>query len=237
MDRPRGLAASSLHPVKATARAERKIESGRKASGSAARATTRFSVTAGTTVQAPTFRFASGSSLIYLMLRRPAKGMSANQLKRTLGVQYKTAWYLCHRMQEEQRATIPSPAPRCSASSRWTRPWSAASPGARAPATRATSTRVAGAIERGGRVPLRAESPTSANTRFRDFVRRTVSDEAEAIYTDVNSAPRSASIRTPEGTKRSRTAARSGSSEMSTPTASRASGRSSNAPSPARSTS
>ena len=26
------------------------------------------------------------------------KGMSANQLKRTLGISYKTAWYLCHRI-------------------------------------------------------------------------------------------------------------------------------------------
>ena len=26
------------------------------------------------------------------------KGMSANQIKRTLGISYKTAWYLCHRI-------------------------------------------------------------------------------------------------------------------------------------------
>ncbi|MDE2872885.1 MAG: IS1595 family transposase [Gemmatimonadota bacterium] len=28
------------------------------------------------------------------------KGVSANQLKRMLGVQYKTAWHLCHRIRE-----------------------------------------------------------------------------------------------------------------------------------------
>ncbi|HTD23307.1 MAG TPA: IS1595 family transposase [Terriglobales bacterium] len=33
-----------------------------------------------------------------LLLVEARKGMSANQVKRTLGISYKTAWYLCHRI-------------------------------------------------------------------------------------------------------------------------------------------
>jgi transposase-like protein len=36
--------------------------------------------------------------LATLLLCEARKGMSANQVKRTLGVSYKTAWYLCHRI-------------------------------------------------------------------------------------------------------------------------------------------
>ena len=36
--------------------------------------------------------------LATLLLCESRKGMSANQIKRTLGVSYKTAWYLCHRI-------------------------------------------------------------------------------------------------------------------------------------------
>ncbi len=36
---------------------------------------------------------------VYLM-RDSCKGMSANQLERTLGISYRTAWYLCHRIRK-----------------------------------------------------------------------------------------------------------------------------------------
>jgi transposase-like protein len=36
--------------------------------------------------------------LATLLLCEAKKGMSANQIKRTIGVSYKTAWYLCHRI-------------------------------------------------------------------------------------------------------------------------------------------
>jgi transposase-like protein len=35
--------------------------------------------------------------------------MSANQLKRTLGVSYKTAWYLCHRIRAAMKEANPEP--------------------------------------------------------------------------------------------------------------------------------
>ncbi len=43
--------------------------------------------------------------LAVLLLVQARKGMSANQIKRTLGVSYKTAWYLCHRIRAAMKAT------------------------------------------------------------------------------------------------------------------------------------
>src|ERR1051325_7531764 len=40
-----------------------------------------------------------------LLLCEARKGMSANQIKRTLGVSYKTAWYLCHRIRAAMAST------------------------------------------------------------------------------------------------------------------------------------
>jgi transposase-like protein len=40
-----------------------------------------------------------------LLLVEARKGMSANQVKRTLGVSYKTAWYLCHRIRAAMKET------------------------------------------------------------------------------------------------------------------------------------
>jgi transposase-like protein/IS1 family transposase len=59
----------------------------------------RFSVRVGTIFHDSKLPLWKWFIAIYLMCESK-KGISANQLKRTLGVSYKTAWYLCHRIRE-----------------------------------------------------------------------------------------------------------------------------------------
>jgi transposase-like protein len=57
----------------------------------------QFTVTAGTIFHDSHLPLTSWFLAVYLLCES-RKGMSANQIKRTLGVSYKTAWYLCHRI-------------------------------------------------------------------------------------------------------------------------------------------
>src|SRR5215203_6142067 len=57
----------------------------------------QFSVTAGTIFHDSHLPLWKWFLAVYLIIESK-KGISANQLKRTLGVSYKTAWYLSHRI-------------------------------------------------------------------------------------------------------------------------------------------
>jgi transposase-like protein len=57
----------------------------------------QFSVTAGTIFNDSHLPLWKWFLCTYLICES-RKGMSANQIKRTLGISYKTAWYLCHRV-------------------------------------------------------------------------------------------------------------------------------------------
>jgi len=59
----------------------------------------QFSVTVGTIFQDSHLPLQKWFAAIYLMCES-RKGISANQMKRTLKVAYKTAWYLCHRIRK-----------------------------------------------------------------------------------------------------------------------------------------
>ena len=64
----------------------------------------QFSVTAGTVFNDTHLPLAKWFAAA-LLLCESRKGMSANQIKRTLGVSYKTAWYLCHRIRAAMKET------------------------------------------------------------------------------------------------------------------------------------
>ena len=140
----------------------------------------RFSVTAGTIMHDSHLPLRTWFLAIFLMCESK-KGMSARQVWRTLGLgSYKTAWYLCHRIREAM-GNDPLSGPTLVGvvevdetmvgGKRRGEDW------------RANKHWVAGAIERGGRVRIE-RIPNIRRDTLHGFIRRTVKDEAEAIYTD-----------------------------------------------------
>ena len=119
---------------------------------------------------------------IYLMCESK-KGISANQLRRTIGTTYRTAWHLCHRIRkamgndpfvgptlfgivEVDETLVGGKRRKVGSGSKEGKTW------------------VAGAIQREtGQIRVERISNIRKGT-LHDFIRRAVKDEAEAIYTD-----------------------------------------------------
>ena len=138
-----------------------------------------FSVTTGTIMHGSHLPLRKWFLAIYLMCES-RKGMSANQLKRTLGVAYKTAWYLCHRIREAM-GNDPLSGPTLVGVVEVDETMVGGK--SRGESWRDNKHWVAGAIERGGRVRVE-RIPNVRRDTLHEFVRRTVKDEAAAIYTD-----------------------------------------------------
>ncbi len=68
----------------------------------------QFSATAGTIFHDSHLPLWKWFLTAYLMVEAK-KGISANQIKRTIGVSYKTAWYLCHRVRAAMTEANPEP--------------------------------------------------------------------------------------------------------------------------------
>lgn len=64
----------------------------------------QFSVTAGSIFHDSHLPLIKWFTAVYLLCEAK-KGMSALQIKRTLGISYKTAWYLCHRIRAAMATT------------------------------------------------------------------------------------------------------------------------------------
>ena len=138
----------------------------------------QFSVMSGTIMHDSHLPLRKWFLAIYLMCESK-KGISANQMKRTLGVAYKTAWYLCHRIREamgNDQLSGPTLVGVVEVDETFVG-------GKARNGSRAKKTIVAGAIQRDGQVRLE-RVPNVKRKTLHDFIARTVKDEAEAIYTD-----------------------------------------------------
>jgi transposase-like protein len=65
----------------------------------------QFSVTVGTVFESSKVKLHLWLQVAYLM-SASKKGISAKQIERMLGVTYKTAWFMCHRVREAMREEI-----------------------------------------------------------------------------------------------------------------------------------
>jgi transposase-like protein len=148
----------------------------------------QFSVTAGTIFHDSHLPLPKWFAAVYLICEA-RKGVSANQLKRTLKVAYKTAWYLCHRIRaavadadvtplvgtvECDETFIGGKAKNMHKKDRERKITGRGGSG---------KAMVLAAIQRGGGVRLRVQDKRDRET-LHAFIRGQVSPDAERIMTD-----------------------------------------------------
>jgi len=115
-----------------------------------------------------------------MLMVESKKGISANQLKRVLGVSYKTAWYLCHRIRSAVREAYPVPLKGIVEIDETFVGGKTEGKGRGYKGNKAV---VVGAVQREGKIMLQVVPDRSRDT-LHDFVDDAVHDDAEAIHTD-----------------------------------------------------
>ena len=139
----------------------------------------RFSVTSGTIFHDSHLPLTKWFLAVYLMTESK-KGMSALQLKRTLGIAYQTAWYLCHRVRAAMRDVSNEllsgivEVDECYVGGK------VSGKGRRYTGNKSIAI---GAIQRGGKLRLQVIPYATKATLFQ-FVKENTSPDTEAIYTD-----------------------------------------------------
>ena len=132
--------------------------------------------------------------LAVYMMGESKKSVSANQLKRMLGVSYKTAWYLCHRIRaamKDEGADYLTGIVEADETYVGGKLRGFGSNREAARHRRDNKTIVLGAVERGGEVRLRVAPDVTSET-VKAFLADVVSPDAEAIYTDSHRSYRGA---------------------------------------------
>ncbi len=139
----------------------------------------QFSVTAGTIFHDSHLPLWKWFATIYLMVESK-KGISANQMKRTLNVSYKTAWYLCHRI----RAAMTDGTPNLlKGIVEVDETWVGGKRKHVGHGFTGNKVIVAGATQRGGSARLQVIDGADRKT-LHQFIHENTTPNTEAIYTD-----------------------------------------------------
>ena len=144
----------------------------------------QFSVKAGTIFHDSHLPLRKWFVAAYLMCESK-KGISANQMKRTIGVSYKTAWYLCHRIRaamKDANARLLTGTVEADETYIGGR-----QEGVGKGNWRRGKTMVLGAVERGGEVRLKVDKRASKKI-VHAFLESAVDEDAERFYTDEHGA-------------------------------------------------
>lgn len=145
----------------------------------------RFSLTTGTIFHDSHLALPKWFVAVFLMCESK-KGISANQLRRTLGVAQKTAWYLNHRIRQamSQSADLKTPLKGDVVEMDETYLGSKRNThGIGQGNYREFKTVVLGAVERGGRLRL-SSAPDNKKETLKGFLRTHVADDVVKVYTD-----------------------------------------------------
>jgi len=144
----------------------------------------RFSVTSGTIFHNTNLPLWKWFVAIYLILESK-KGVSAAQIARTIDVSYPTAWHLCHRIREalEEDDDEDGPKPLLKGIVEVDETWVGGKDVGAGRGSTHNKHMVAGAIERGGKVRMDVVDNRTRKA-LHGLIKRHVSDDAEAIYTD-----------------------------------------------------
>ena len=139
----------------------------------------QFSVLSGTIFHDTHLPLPKWFIAVYLMTESK-KGISANQMKRTLGVSYKTAWYLCHRIRAAMKDGNPLP---LNGIVEVDETYVGGKARGKGRGYVGNKSMVLGAIQRGGPVRLVVEKRNDRKT-LHAFIKSVTDDSVEAIYTD-----------------------------------------------------
>lgn len=148
----------------------------------------RFSVKSGTIFHDSHLPLRKWFAAVYLMCEA-RKGVSANQLKRTLKVAYKTAWYLCHRIRAALKDADTTPlddtveVDETYLGGKAKNMSKARRKAIRESGGKFPKTMVLGAIERGGSIRLKVERHADRQT-LHGFIRQNIAPDTKWIYTD-----------------------------------------------------